>query len=292
VYLVTRFVGLIGRGLKHSISPQFQQAAFDHLGLDVRYELWDTEEGDLPEVLKGLRDPSKLGANVTIPHKERVMLLLDEVDPTAAGIGAVNTVVNKDGRLAGYNTDSTGFVTALRQEGAFDPVGKRAVLLGAGGVARAAGFALVGAGVASLVVTDVVAEKARGLVADLKRSSVQGNAPAPEIGALFQDGHEFAEAVSGCDLLVNCSPVGMRHSAGEEESPVRAGLIPRGALVYDLVYNPAETRLLKDAEEVGARALGGLAMLVYQGAAAFEMWTGQTAPVDIMMQAAKDALGQ
>ena len=289
---MTRFVGLIGRGLKHSISPQFQQAAFDHLELDVHYELWDTEEGDLPEAVEGLRDRSRLGANVTIPHKERVMPLLDEVDRTAAGIGAVNTIVNRDGYLTGSNTDSTGFTRALRQEGGFDPAGRKAVLLGAGGVARAAGFALIGAGVTSLVITDVVAEKARGLAADLRSGSADSGGPDREIAMLVQDGPEFDVAVSGCDLLVNCSPVGMKHSATEGQSPLKAALIPRGALVYDLVYNPAETRLIEDAREAGARALGGLAMLVYQGAAAFEMWTGRAAPVDIMMKAAKDALGQ
>jgi shikimate dehydrogenase len=289
---VTRLVGLIGRGLKHSISPQFQRAAFDHLGLDVRYELWDTEDGDLPERVRGLCEASTLGANVTIPHKERVMPLLDDVDRTAVAIGAVNTIVNRDGSLTGCNTDSTGFLKALGQEGGFDPAGKKAVLLGAGGVARAAGFALASAGTRSITVTDIAAEKARGLVADLKRVSLRGEESVPEIAAIFQGGADFNEAVSGCDLLVNCSPVGMRHSATEGESPVSASLIPRGALVYDLVYNPAETRLLRDARDVGARGLGGLAMLVYQGAAAFELWTGEEASVDIMMQAAQKALRQ
>jgi shikimate dehydrogenase len=289
---VTRLVGLIGRGLKHSISPQFQQAAFDHLGLDVRYELWDTEVGDLADTVGRLRETQTLGANVTIPHKERVMPLLDDVDRTAAAIGAVNTVVNSDGSLTGCNTDSTGFLKALGQEGGFDPAGKKAVLLGSGGVARAAGFALVSAGARSIQVTDIAAEKARGLVADLKRVSVSGDEAGPEIAAIFEGEAEFDGAVSGSDLLVNCSPVGMRHGKTEGESPVSASLISRGALVYDLVYNPAETRLLKDARDAGARGLGGLAMLVYQGAAAFELWTGEEAPVDIMMKAARQALGQ
>ncbi len=289
---MTRLVGLIGHGLKHSISPQFQQAAFDHLGLDVRYELWDVGDDGLPEVVQRLREPSRLGANVTIPYKEMVMRLLDDIDPAAAVIGAVNTIVKRDGSLGGHNTDSTGFVRALRQEGGFDPWGKRAVLLGAGGVARAAGFALAGAGVASLVLADVVAEKAQGLAADLRRTSARDGGPGPAIEALTQDGPRFGEAVSRCDLLVNCSPVGMKHSATEGRAPLSAELVPKGALVYDLVYNPAETRLLRDARAAGARTLGGLAMLVYQGAAAFEMWMERPAPVDIMMQAARDALGQ
>ena len=287
---MTRYVGLIGRGLKHSISPQFQQAAFDHLGLDVRYELWDTGEGELAATVEGVRQSSKLGANVTVPYKEAVLPLLDEVVQDAARIGAVNTIVNRDGQLTGYNTDSSGFLWALTQEGGFDPAGKRGVILGAGGVARAAGFALVRAGVKSLVVADIIEEKAHGLVADLKRSLNGGRELTPEIRALLQDAPEFEDAVSGGDLLVNCTPMGMKHSAWEGQSPLSVGLIPSRALVYDLVYNPLETPLLSGARIRGARTLGGLAMLVYQGAAAFELWTGEPAPVNIMMQSAKEAL--
>jgi shikimate dehydrogenase len=283
-------VGLIGKGLKHSISPQFQQAAFDHLGLDVRYELWDTEESDLQTVIEGIRKPLKLGANVTIPYKEAVIPLLDEVDPNAGRIGAVNTIVNREGRLAGYNTDSTGFLRALRHEGGFEPAHTKGMLLGAGGVARAAGYALVGAGVSSLVLTDIIPEKAQGLALDLERAAAQqGGQPAIiQVSALNDTG--FDEAVSDCDLIVNCTPVGMKHSAMEGQSALDSARIPQRALVYDLVYNPIETQLLREAHKAGARILGGLAMLVYQGAAAFELWTGMEAPVDIMMQAAKEAL--
>lgn len=286
-----RFVGLVGRGLKHSISPQFQQAAFDHLGLDVRYELWEAEEGELLAVVEGVREPSKLGANVTVPYKETVLPLLDGIDPDAQRIGAVNTIVNHDGKLTGYNTDCSGFLRALVQEGGFDPAGKSGVLLGAGGVARAAGFALVGAGVKSLVVTDIIAEKAHGLAADLEQN-LREQEPSPEIRAHSPEGPQFEGAVSNCDLLVNCTPMGMKHSATEGQSPLKAGQIPKRALVYDLVYNPVETELLKEAREAGARALGGLAMLVYQGAAAFELWTGKPAPVDIMMKVARKTLEQ
>jgi shikimate dehydrogenase len=288
---VTQYVGLIGRGLKHSISPQFQQAAFNHLGLDIRYEIWDTEESELPSVMEGLRQPVNLGANVTIPYKEAVLALLDEVDPNAAGIGAVNTVVNRDGKLAGYNTDSSGFMLALEKEGGFYPTGKRAVLLGSGGVARAASFALVSAAIKSLVITDIIAEKMHGLVADLKRSQAGGREPFTEIIALSSDDPRYGDAVSGCDLLVNCTPIGMKHSTTEGGSPVEAGLIPKRALVYDLVYNPLKTELMKAARESGAHALGGLSMLVYQGAAAFELWTERGAPVDIMMSVARKSLG-
>ncbi len=287
---MTQYVGLIGRGLKHSISPQFQQAAFDHLGLDVHYEIWDTEENELPSIVEGLRQPPKLGANVTIPYKEAVLPLLDEVDSNAAGIGAVNTIVNYNGKLAGHNTDSSGFMMALEREGGFDPTGKTAVLLGSGGVARAASFMLISAGIKSLVVTDIIADKMHGLVTDLKRVQAGGREPFTEIMALSADDPRYRDAVSGCDLLVNCTPIGMKHSTTEGRSPIEADLIPKGALVYDLVYNPLETVLMKAARESGAHALGGLSMLVYQGAAAFELWTEREAPIDIMMDAARKSL--
>ncbi|UCC60460.1 MAG: shikimate dehydrogenase [Dehalococcoidia bacterium] len=287
---MTQYVGLIGRGLKHSISPQFQQAAFDHLGLDVHYEIWDTEENELPSIVEGLRRPPKLGANVTIPYKEAVLPLLDEVDSNAAGIGAVNTIVNYNGKLAGHNTDSSGFMMAMEKEGGFNPIGKTAVLLGSGGVARAASFVLISAGIKSLVVTDIIAEKMHGLVVDLKRVQAGGRESLTEIMALSADDPRYRDAVSGCDLLVNCTPIGMKHSTTEGRSPIEADLIPKGALVYDLVYNPLETVLMKAARESGAHALHGLSMLVYQGAAAFELWTEREAPIDIMMDAARKSL--
>jgi len=319
---MTKYVGLIGYPVAHSISPAMHQAAFKHYKLDIRYELWETEPSELGAVVERLRRPETLGANVTVPHKEAVMPSMDELDDLALEIGAVNTIVNRGSRLVGYNTDAGGFLKALRKEGGFDPAGKRAVLVGAGGVACAAGFALARAGVKSLVITDIITERAIGLASDLERSlartqgppprscvdakdvggvvsldfvgrGVSGEfeiRPIPEVKAASPDDPQFGEAVSGCDLLVNCTPVGMRHSSTEGESPVEAKLVPKGALVYDVVYNPLETPLLTDTKKAGGRTLSGLAMLVYQGAAAFELWTGREAPVDIMVQAAKGAL--
>ena len=144
---MTRFVGLIGRGLGHSISPEFQQPAFEAVGLDIRYEIWETEEYELRALAKTLRQPSRLGANVTIPYKEAVLSLLDDVGDDALRIGAVNTIVNREGQLIGYNTDNSGFLRALYQDGDFVPRGKTVALLGAGGAARAVGFTLLDAGV-------------------------------------------------------------------------------------------------------------------------------------------------
>jgi shikimate dehydrogenase len=282
---MTKTVGLIGYKLSHSISPQFQQAAFDYLGLDIRYEIWETTKDDLPAVMEGWRDASKLGANVTIPHKEAVLQLLDDVDNDARRIGAVNTIVNRAGKLIGYNTDASGFMRALRDDGAFPPRNKRVVLLGAGGAARAVGFALVDAGVKSLVVLDRTQSRGEALAWDLKVSDT-------EVVALsWKDGRTLM-ALAECDLLVNCTSVGMKDSSGEGKSPLGIGLIPKRALVYDVVYNPLETPLLAAARKAGARTLGGLPMLVYQGAASFELWTGKSAPIDIMMRVAKRALAK
>jgi len=282
---MAKFVGLIGHKLKHSISPQFQQAAFDYLRLDIRYDVWETSKDDLPQVMEGLRDASKLGANITIPHKEAVLPLLDKMDNDARRIRAVNTVVNREGKLIGYNTDASGFIRALRDDGAFSPRNKRVVLLGAGGAARAVGFALVDAGVKSLIILNRGMERGRALAWDLKISDTE------VIALSWKDGRTLI-ALGECDLLVNCTSVGMKDSSAEGKSPLGMGLIPKRALVYDVVYNPMETPLLSAAKKVGARTLGGLPMLVYQGAASFELWTGQSAPIDIMMRAAERALSK
>jgi shikimate dehydrogenase len=284
---MTKFVGLIGHKLSHSISQQFQQAAFDHLGLDIRYQVWDTARDELPDIVEGLRDDSRLGANVTIPYKEAVLSLLNKVDKDARRIGAVNTIVKRDDKLVGYNTDAGGFIRALEEEGGFDPRGKRVVLIGAGGAARAVSFALIDAGVRSLVILNRSIERGRELAKDLKWDLKDSDIEV--IALSWKDGRTLT-ALSGCDLLVNCTSVGMKDSASEGKSPLSMGLIPKRALVYDVVYNPLETPLIVAAKKAGAHTLGGLPMLVYQGAESVELWTGKAAPIDIMMKVAKRAL--
>ncbi|MBM3156818.1 MAG: shikimate dehydrogenase [Chloroflexi bacterium] len=280
---MTKYVGIIGHRLKHSVSPQFQQAAFDYLKLDVRYEVWETDKEGLPEVIEGLRDPSKLGANVTIPYKESVIPLMDELDETARRIGAVNTIVNRVGRLTGYNTDGGGFIRALRRDAGFEPEDKRVVILGAGGAARAAGYSLVESRVRSLSIINRTAGRGEALASALRTSGVE------VVASAWKDGRTL-QALMECDLLVNCTSVGMKNNEAQNQLPIDVRLIPTRALVYDVVYNPVETPLLAAARQAGARTMGGLPMLVYQGAAAFELWTGRPAPVDIMMSTAKKAL--
>ena len=291
---MSRYIGLIGYPLKHSISPYFQQAALDYHRLDIRYEAWETGPARLQDIVNDLRKPQNVGANVTVPYKEAVLPLLDEVDGMASSIGAVNTIVKKTDRLLGFNTDAYGFIEALDKEGHFDPEGKRVVILGAGGVARAVGFALVQRKVASLAITDGIFERAKALAKNLVRY-IKGAPPSskdlePNVTAFQWQSLSSAKTLDNCDLIVHCTTIGMKHSSQEGQSPLSLEVIPRSVLVYDLVYNPWPTPLLRLAQKAGANILGGLPMLVYQGAASFKLWTGRKAPVDIMFNKAREIL--
>jgi shikimate dehydrogenase len=241
-----------------------------------------------------LRKPQNVGANVTVPYKEVVLPLLDEIDDLASSIGAVNTIVQKDDKLLGFNTDAYGFIEALDKEGHFDPEGKRVVILGAGGVARAVGFALVQRKVASLAITDGIFERARvlaeNLVRYIKRTPPSSKALKVDITAFQWQNLSSAKTLNNCDLIVHCTTIGMKVSSQEGQSPLSLEVIPKDVLVYDLVYNPWLTPLLELAQKAGANILGGLPMLVYQGAASFKLWIGKEAPVDIMFNKAKEIL--
>ena len=278
-------IGIIGQGLKHSISVVFQQAALDHHGLDIRYETWDTQADELEARMEALRRKDCLGANVTIPFKEAVIPYLDELDEGARRIGAVNTIVRQQGRLAGHNTDRDGFARAL-EEAAFAPQGVEAVVLGAGGAGRSVAVVLIEARASIIFVADAVPRRADALASDLKRLT----RPGTTITWCYWGDGTFLRALAGCRLLVNCTPVGMRHGATEGESPIAAELIPPHCLAFDVVYNPPETPFLAAARSRGARTMGGLSMLVHQGAASFRLWTGLEPPVALMLEAAKRAL--
>jgi shikimate dehydrogenase len=284
-----KYIGLIGYPLKHSISPYFQQAALDYYQLDIRYQAWETVPGELGEAVSRLRQPQNMGANVTVPYKESVLNLLDKVDEVASLIGAVNTIVKRDDRLVGFNTDAHGFIQALREHGDFDPESKRAVILGAGGAARAASFALVQERVASLTIINRTLERAEAL-ADSLRSHRASVGLETEIVALPWANVDMPETFEGCHLVVNCTTIGMKHSPEEGKSPLGLEAIPGSALVYDLIYNPSPTPLLQLAQRAGANILGGLPMLVYQGAASFELWTGKKARLHLMLRKAEEAL--
>lgn len=280
--------GVIGYPLKHSISPQFQQPAFDALGLDVSYRAYELPPVDLPVFVAGLRAPEWLGCNVTIPHKQAVFSLMDEVTDEARLIGAVNTIIREpDGRLAGHNTDAEGFLRALTDDAGFDPAGAAVVLLGAGGAAPAVAVALLRAGAARVWIANRTVERARALVEALGR-----HFRLERLAALPLAADALRSALAEASLLVNSTSVGMAHGPAPAATPVPPDLLGPHLLVYDLVYNPAQTPLLVAAAQAGARTQPGLPMLIYQGAASFERWTGRPAPIELMLKAGRQALGQ
>jgi shikimate dehydrogenase len=249
-------------------------AAIEALGLDFVYVPFDVAPENIRQAMDGIRALGIAGVNVTIPHKEAVIPFLDEVEDDAGRIGSVNTIANVGGRLIGSSTDGQGFMKPLIEAG-FDPNGRKALVIGAGGAGRAVTFALARAG-AEVVVMLASSERIERLVRDVQ-GAVVGD---------VERGH-LAERLREADLLVNCTPVGMHPK--DDRTPVPSELLRSDLFVYDLVYNPLKTKLLEDAESAGARALGGMKMLVYQGAISFKTWTGIDPPVDVMEAAALGA---
>ena len=276
---MTKRLGIIGYPIGHSISPIFQQAALDALGIDATYEKWEVTPEGVGDFVNGLRAPDSWGINITLPHKQAVIPLLDEVDEWATAAGAVNTIVNHDGRLTGHNTDGPGFLRALLVETGYDPKGTRALILGAGGAARGILLALARGGVDSLVIANRTMERAETLA----KLAVENGVKSEVIPIA---GNVLIKAAASADLIVNCTSVGMSHGPDEQGTPLTAAEIPASAIVNDVVYTPLETPLLREAAAAGATALGGLHMLVYQGVLSFQMWTGQEAPADVMLAAA------
>jgi shikimate dehydrogenase len=279
----TKLVGLVGYPVEHSLSPAMHNRAFAALSLNWYYVPLPVEPERLGEAIAGLRALGFVGANVTVPHKEAVMSYLDEVAPATQAIGAVNTIVVHEGRSIGYNTDWQGFLTAL-SEGGFDPQGKRAVVLGAGGAARAVVYALAHAG-AQVAVLNRTPARAEALVQDF----VLLFPSSPPLFFLPLTLQTLKEQTAEAHLLVNATPVGMWPEVDQSIWP--EGLpFPAHLVVFDLVYNPRQTKLLRQARRAGAEVIGGLGMLVHQGAAAFELWTREKAPVEMMYKAAREAL--
>ncbi len=278
---MTLTAGIIGHPVGHSLSPVFQGAALRHCGIDVTYEAWDTPLERLDQRVELLRYPDVLGANVTIPHKEAVIPLLDELGGQSAAVGAVNTIVNREGRLFGFNTDGPGFVRSLRSEVAFDPAGRSFLLLGAGGAARGIAFALLDAGAASIVIANRTLARAEALMKDLEAVG-RGMVAATSLPA----------SPAGFDCVVNTTSVGMHGSGAGDQVPCDLSQADGGTLAVDIVYVPEETPFLRDARAAGLRTVPGLPMLIYQGALSFELWTGLDAPVDVMFEAARSELAR
>lgn len=266
------------------MSAVMHNAAFEELGLKYRYDLRGVSPAKLGAFMTGeMRDQSVRGANVTIPHKVAVMEYLDDVDREAHAIGAVNTIVNQDGSLKGYNTDGRGAIRALEEAyGELEDV--KAVIVGAGGAAKAIGYRL-SAKAGRITILNRTLSRAERLAAHL--SSMPECSASIEPSPLRRS--ELEEALKETDILINTTPVGMTPNV--EGTPVDGSLIRPGTLVFDTVYNPLRTRLLREAKEAGAKTLSGLMMLVYQGAASFKLWTGLQPPVELMYDAVAKVLG-
>jgi shikimate dehydrogenase len=279
----TRLTGLIGHPVEHSVSPAMHNAAFAALGLDACYIPFPVVPELLPQAVAGLRALNFIGANVTIPYKEAVMPQLHVLSPQAQAIGSVNTLVVRE-RLYGFNTDADGFLRALYDAGN-TLAGKKALVLGAGGAARAIVYALLREE-ARIVIANRTLERAEELVRHLSP-----HVTGPEIRTVPYSRDILFEELASVDLLVNTTPIGMWPQAHASPLPGDAPF-HQDLVVFDLIYRPLETRLLQQARQAGARVIGGLAMLVWQGAEGFRLWTGYEPPVGVMFQAARAALDE
>ena len=276
----TKLCGLFGDPVEHSVSPQMHNAAFRKLGLDYCYLPFRVAKENAAKAVDGVRAMNLRGVNVTVPNKVAVIPSLDKLEPLAEKIGAVNTVVNDDGFLTGDNTDAAGFLLPLLESGV-EPEGKNVVVLGAGGGSRAVSFALADRG-ARVVIVNRTLEKAQELAQRISQSL-----PA-SVRAVGMDEASLEAEMEKAEIVVNTTSLGLKNS---EQSPVPGRMLRSVMVVYDIVYNPPQTRLLREAGAAGARTIAGLDMLVRQGALAFEKWTGEKAPVDLMKQEVASALG-
>ena len=268
---MTKRVVLIGHPVAHSLSGAMQQAAFDELGIDARYELWDRAPIALVDAIAELRHDEFLGANVTIPHKERVVPMVDRLTEEAAATGAVNTITREGKRLIGHNTDVPGFKVALDRLVGKQKMPRQAVVLGAGGGARAVVYGLITQGFQRVIVFNRHLHRAEGLVKHFGRSAAH-----MELRAMPWHESIIESELARTKVLVNATSIGLT----SDESPVPAEVLNPELLVLDLIY--ARTPLLRDADAAGATTADGELMLLHQGAAAFTLWTGQPAPLELM----------
>lgn len=276
----TRVCGVIGDPIEHTLSPTIQNSAFNHLKLDFVFLAFQVKAIDLENAVRGMRGLGIHGLNITMPHKSTVIGCLDKVDSTVRFLGSANTILNRDGKLSGFSTDGIGALKGLIENGVVLS-GKKVLLLGAGGAAKAIALTLVQE-VGELAILNRSAEKAEVLAERLGRMfnrKVVGDVLSPIT---------IAENLQDSDILVNATSAGMKPNLGQSIVPpkwLRSDLV-----VMDIVYNPVETKLAKDAKVAGAKVISGVEMLIYQGAASFEIWTGKSAPIEVMRRAALNKL--
>jgi len=271
----TRVAGVIGDPVRHSLSPAILNAAFAAVGLDWVYVAFPVAAGRAADALAAMRTLDLGGLSVTMPHKAAIAALVDGLSPEAELLGAVNCVAREGDRLVGHNTDGDGFVTAVAAEAGWHPGGRRCVVLGAGGAARAVVAALARSGAAEVVVVNRSPNAARAAIAVAPSCARVGT----------------AADIDGAELVVNATPVGMVGGPDPSGLPVDVGSLGRGHLVVDLVYHPLRTPWLDAAASRGATTLDGIGMLVHQAAMAFHLWTGVEAPIAAMRAAAVAAVG-
>jgi len=275
---MTKRVVLIGHPVAHSLSGAMQQAAFDSLGIDARYELWDRSPAELAEAIAELRTEEFLGANITIPHKERVVPHTDRQADEAHVTGAVNTLTKEGRKLVGHNTDVAGFKIAMDKLVGRQKMPRQAVVLGAGGGSRAVVYGLIRDGFQRIVVFNRHLHRSEGLVKHFSRSAAH-----MDLRAMPWHESIIESELSKTKVLINATSIGL----GSDETPIPAEILGPDLMVLDLIY--ANTRLLRDAAAAGCTTADGEMMLLHQGAASFTLWTGQPAPLDVMHAALTEA---
>jgi len=276
----TNIVGLIGHPVEHSFSPPMHNAAFQKLGMDYAYVAFDVNPTDLSSAIEGAKSLNIKGFNVTIPHKIEVMQYLDELDEVAKLIGAVNTIDFKE--LKGYNTDGIGAVRAIEEVTSIKD--KKIIVAGAGGASRAISFYLAKFGASSITILNRNVDKAKNLSDDVLASDLIGDVNFASIS-------EIDNYLPDADILVDTTPLGMDPHVNDEPIATAENM-HEDLVVFDAVYNPNETVLLKEAIKAGAKPIYGIKMLLYQGAESFKIWTGRDAPIDVMQEALNNYLGR
>lgn len=272
----TTLLGLIGYPLKHSKSPHMHNTSFDALGLDHVYMAFEVQDGLIKEALEALKILNAVGGNVTMPHKKSVVNFLDDISPDAKIIGSVNTIrIDENKKVTGYNTDGRGFVKALGENGV-DFKGKKVVLAGSGGAARAVATQLAFDGAGEIVMFNRTLSNAQEII-----DNINNNIPTCKGRALEMDEAKLVEEIQDAAILVNCTSMGMKATL-DQAIISSADQLPKGIFVADIVYDPDQTKLLRLAEEAGCKNMNGLMMMIWQGAIAFNIWTGQDMPVDLI----------
>jgi len=285
---------IFGYPLSHTYSPAMHNKAFESLGLNNYYIDIPVPPGRFKQMIRSLKNAPLSGFNLTVPHKEIILKALDSMDGEAKQIGAVNTVLvgpvdgahNRKVHLIGYNTDAYGFREALRKEGRFNPRDKSILILGAGGAARACVYALIKEGAAKIIVANRTVSKAKKLINDFSKIT---SGAKKKLSALPLKKENLKRVLPTIDLIVNSTSLGLRVS---DPLPIDVKLLPKKKrlLIFDLIYNPLQTKLLLGASKRGYQTMNGLSMLLYQGVRAFEIWTKKTAPIHVMRKALKEAM--